>query len=646
MWRLYRTTSLTLLSLCFASLSAQYSLELDSLRSVLRTTISDTAKATISAHLSKNFILQGVHFDSARFYALRTIELAQSEQYFPALEKGYFTLAFIYSSEAKLNEGLKYYQLAYDILVQSGKNAALSTVLNNIGKIYFDQGRYDHAQQHFLDAHKLAEQYQDTSMMIAALGNIAILRNLQEEFAASRHYYLEAFRLCRQLGDPFGELSIVQNLCELYQNLANTDSALWAAERSLQLANRIGSQGGRVRALASLAKLKIKAGDYPAGLKAIKEAIPLCDTSHQASELCLLYQLDLEAHVALGHSKEARQAANLCLSLAQQSGLLANIASTHKALKEYAFANGDFETAMAHLEAYYQIKDSMLSEQRQAKMDELMTAYESEKKDRAIAELAQTTRIQELEIQQKNDWLIILLAAGLLLALGIYMIHRQRNLREIQARMEAQQRLLQTQMNPHFLFNALAAIQSLIYEHEDPEEAVFYLARFAKLMRLILENSREPFISLEQEIDTLTLYLDLQKLRFEESFSYEITLDTKIEAESLQIPPMFAQPFLENALEHGFKHREGGHIKIEFRQGSEHLHLIVEDNGVGYEQASALTKNSAHRSLALEIIRDRLKLLSNRVNQQFEFKITDLKDEDQYAKGTKVSLSLPLIQTN
>ncbi len=300
---------------------------------------------------------------------------------------------------------------------------------------------------------------------------------------------------------------------------------------------------------------------------------------------------------------------------------------------------------MAHQEAYYQIKDSILSEQRQAKMDRLMTAYESEKKDRAIAELAQTTRIQELEIQHRNYWLVISLALGLFLVLVVYLIHRQRNLREIQARMEAQQRLLQTQMNPHFLFNALSAIQSLIYEREDPEEAVFYLARFAKLMRLILENSREPFISLEQEINTLSLYLDLQKLRFEESFSYEITLDTVIEAESLQIPPMFAQPFLENALEHGLKHRKGGHINIQFRQGLEHLHLVVEDNGIGREQALSLKTNSEHRSLALEIIRDRLNLLSKRVKQQFEFQITDLKDEDQHASGTKVSLSLPLIQT-
>ncbi|MEL7533427.1 MAG: histidine kinase, partial [Bacteroidota bacterium] len=514
MRRIYRTTSLLLLSLCFSSLSAQYSLALDSLRSVLRTTISDTAKATISAHLSKNFILQGVHFDSARYYALRTIELAQAEQYLPALEKGYFTLAFIYSSEAKLEEGLKYYQLAYDILLKAGKNNALSTVLNNIGKIYFDQGQYAHAQQHFLDAYSLAEQYRDTSMMIASLGNIAILRNLQEELYASRYYYLEALSLCRQLGDPSGELSIVQNLCALYQNIGKADSALWAAERALALSHQIGSQGGRVRALASLAKLKLKTNEFEACLIAIKTAIPLCDTSHQTSELCLLYQLDMEANMGLGRWEKARQSATRCLAHAQHSGLLANIAFAHDALKQYAVARGDFEAAMAHQEAYYQIKDSMLSEQRQAKMDELMTAYESEKKDRAIADLGQTTRIQELEIQQKNYWLIFMLASGFALALGIYLIHRQRNLREIQARMEAQQRLLQTQMNPHFLFNALSAIQSLIYEHEEPEEAVLYLARFAKLMRLILENSRDSYISLEQEISTLRLYLDLQKLRF------------------------------------------------------------------------------------------------------------------------------------
>ncbi|MFK7925499.1 MAG: histidine kinase [Bacteroidia bacterium] len=629
----------------FFSLSAQFSVELDSLRSALRATTADTARATISAHLSKNFILEGIHFDSARIYALQTVALAEEYQYLPALEKGYFTLAFIDCSERKFEQGLINYHKAYDILLKVGKNAALSTVLNNIGKIYFDQGAYDDAQKYFLDARQMAEQHQDTSMMIAALGNIAILRNLQEEFSSSRAYYLEALTLCRLSHDPFGELSIVQNLSSLYEHFDEPDSALWAVQRSLTLADQLGSQGGRIRAFASLAKLRIKSQQYQNGLDVIEKALPLCDPTHQSTELCLLYQLKLEASMGLKRWGEAQIAGNLCLSHAQSSGLLSNIAIAHQSLQAYTYARGDFTAAMAHQEVYYQMRDSLLSQERQAKMDELMTAYETEKKDRSIAELGQKNRIQELEISQKNYLLILLLAIASLVGFGIYFIYRQKSLKETQARMEAQQRLLQTQMNPHFLFNALSAIQSLIYEQDDPEEAVSYLARFAKLMRLILENSRESFIPLEQEIRTLELYLDLQKLRFEDSFSYEIVLDPDMDTESLQIPPMFAQPFIENALEHGFKQAGGGHIQIRFRQGSDHLELIVEDNGIGREEAFQLNLSTGHRSLATEIITDRLKLLSDRVKQQFEFQVTDLKGPNQHPIGTKVRLSLPLIQS-
>ncbi len=194
------------------------------------------------------------------------------------------------------------------------------------------------------------------------------------------------------------------------------------------------------------------------------------------------------------------------------------------------------------------------------------------------------------------------------------------------------------------MFNAVSSIQALIYEQEDPETATFYLARFAKLMRMILENSRSPYISLEQEITTLRFYLDLQKLRFENAFSYTIQVAEDLDPESLQIPPMFAQPFLENTLEHGFKTMtEEGHINVIFRKQGQMLELVVEDNGIGRDQAALLKPHQEHRSLALEIIRDRLQLLNDKVKQQVDLQITDLKGQDNRPSGTKVTLSLPLL---
>jgi sensor histidine kinase YesM len=207
--------------------------------------------------------------------------------------------------------------------------------------------------------------------------------------------------------------------------------------------------------------------------------------------------------------------------------------------------------------------------------------------------------------------------------------------------MQLEQQLLRSQMNPHFIFNSLIAIESFIYRNE-PKEAGKYLSGFARLMRLILENSREEFVPLEREVQTLEHYLRLQKLRYDDAFDYAIHVEENIDSSIIEIPPMLAQPFIENAIEHGLKGLDKkGHIRINFFLKNDDLVFEVLDNGVGFEKTKTLQgKGNGHRSLAIAITQDRLKNL-NKKNRNIKVMMEDIKDSANVVTGAKVTFVVP-----
>ncbi|UII33182.1 histidine kinase [Fulvivirga ulvae] len=219
---------------------------------------------------------------------------------------------------------------------------------------------------------------------------------------------------------------------------------------------------------------------------------------------------------------------------------------------------------------------------------------------------------------------------------------KELRLRKEQQRIILEQKVLRLQMNPHFLFNSLMAIQNFIYKNE-PAEAGRYLSEFAKLTRLILENSRQEFITLEREIETLKYYLDLQQLRFMQKFEYHINIDDTIEPELVRIPPMLSQPFIENSIEHGIIHSsESGNILIDYKFETGKLLFTVEDNGIGFNESSRFKKNKEHRSLATTITLERLARFYSWESDLAALSITNVKGEDNMVCGTRVSFYIPV----
>jgi len=239
-------------------------------------------------------------------------------------------------------------------------------------------------------------------------------------------------------------------------------------------------------------------------------------------------------------------------------------------------------------------------------------------------------------------WFFGLIILGLILIgyiINRYLVNQEKIKGKLKQKIkDVEMQTLRSQMNPHFLFNSLNSINSFIIQQKS-KEASIYLTTFSRLMRNILDNSRQETISLEKELDTLRMYIELEMARLDHSFDYEINIDKNIDAEFLNIPPLIIQPFVENAIWHGLNNKkENGFIKIEIRQILESvLNIRITDNGIGRKASAELKKEQVkHKSYGIEITRARIELL----NPENQISITDLEDEKGNSQGTLVELKI------
>ncbi|WP_163409444.1 sensor histidine kinase [Flavobacterium ajazii] len=205
---------------------------------------------------------------------------------------------------------------------------------------------------------------------------------------------------------------------------------------------------------------------------------------------------------------------------------------------------------------------------------------------------------------------------------------------------------IRSQMNPHFFYNALNTIQAYIFTN-DKQKANTYLAKFSKLTRIILEMSEKEMVSLNEEIEALKLYLELEKMRFTDNFNYQIKADTIFDKESIEFPSMLIQPYVENAIKHGLLHREGEkHLLITFEKKNNLLLITINDNGIGRKRSEELNriKKEKHQSFSSDANEKRLEILNKNVTNLAEIalKIIDKYDQNEIATGTTIILTIPI----
>jgi LytS/YehU family sensor histidine kinase len=318
----------------------------------------------------------------------------------------------------------------------------------------------------------------------------------------------------------------------------------------------------------------------------------------------------------------------------------------------------DNNRAYFHLKKYTSIKDSIEADLAAQKLSFYKIKTEREKAQTSIKLLNDEKKLEQQQLQKEAlikkilaASLIVLVVMGIIFFRNIALKRKNERLESERTKAELQQRAaelemqaLRAQMNPHFIFNCLNAINGFILTN-DSETAADYLTKFSRLIRMVLNNSQKKLISLEQELETLDLYLYMEHLRFTNNFHYQINCDDSIDALSIFIPPMLFQPFAENAIWHGLLHKEGnGELLISLHLEKDIIHCTITDDGVGRKKAAMLKSKSVekNKSMGLQITKNRIALLNQDLNSETFFEIQDLEDEYGNATGTKVNLKIKI----
>ena len=294
---------------------------------------------------------------------------------------------------------------------------------------------------------------------------------------------------------------------------------------------------------------------------------------------------------------------------------------------------GDYQNALKYSKLYQQLNDSLTKTETHTKIAEIESKFRVTQTQKELTLTKQSNKAQSII----NLFVII---GTLISFIAIYFYIKSYRIEQEKRSLLLEHKVLRTQMDPHFIFNAMSALQCYIMD-DKPEEAIRFLSDFSALLRLVLQYSKDELIPISKEKKILEYYLSLQNKRFDNKIKFEINIDEQLLTSDAVIPPMLAQPFIENSLEHGgLMQFEDAKIWVSLQKVSNRVHLTIIDNGVGIEKSLLKAKEHTHKSMATTITHERLKLLNSNQKEKVDLSIQDLSHIG--GRGTKVEFSIPL----
>ncbi|MEZ5196995.1 MAG: histidine kinase [Bacteroidales bacterium] len=570
-------------------------------------------------------------------------ELSEKNEDTALLIDIYFQLggmSYFLRGESNIQRGISYMAKAMEYAVSSGNNLRIAQIYATYGYAANTSGDGERGKEmfenYFQHIKGIPLTRMEKALMIASYGDSY---KLTGDLRTAINKYLESLSVY----DPeaIEERALMsQNastLGNMYLGFNKPDSALFYYNYGLELAHKYSHLYGLVRNFINLANYFYNAGGF-------EKSIIYCDS--------VIFYGNMIAQRGSYYGK-GKYDKMVSVSLEIYSPLSpaykkyyawTTMFEAYELLQAIYEKQQDISAAYSTFKSSSTIKDSITNFEKNKELSEILIKYETEQKEKQILVLSQENQLQELKIRQNTFFLLGLGGMIILVVLFAVMLLRQNKIKADQQAILLKQQLFRSQMNPHFIFNSLGSIQSSII-NEEPDKAVKYLSKFSKLMRNILDSSQEETISLKDELTTIENYLELQKVRFPRKFDYSVEVDEDIDEEQLFLPPMLAQPFIENAIEHGIKHKGSkGNIHVRFKLNELNLIYEVEDDGIGRDKAQEiqLNQNSDHKSLATTITQERIKVLNKKLKHKIKLEIFDLKNEKGEATGTKVIFEVPV----
>jgi tetratricopeptide (TPR) repeat protein len=570
--------------------SGQGSRVIDSLNNLLHAS-DDSVKMVVLDRLFFEYL--NSEPGKAKECAESQIELCKKNNFKSHLFSGWMNLGSFYRQEGNYKDAEECYIRSLETIQKNDPN--ISNLYINFAIMYGEMKEYDKSLEYDFKSLQYKRKNIDT-LDFENRQSLGILYNnigadyfWKKDYTRSLQYFMAVLKIAMEQKQSDVLAATYNNIGSSYKHLGMYDKASDAYRTSLEIAEKTNNQLEIADASLNIGNLYSATGKFEKSLPFFERALAVSVSMGNKPQRLVAYQF---------------------------------MADAYEGLKDYKNSN-------AFLQKYIDLNDSLLDEKKSEDILALQTKFETREKEKENIILSDKNQIQALELSRKNYFVSALGGLLLVTLFFAWLLLRQNKFKSQRQALLLEQKLLRSQMNPHFIFNSLATIESFIYEKQ-PKEAGRYLSDFARLMRLILENSSVEHISLEKEIKTLEYYLVLQKLRLDDNLDYRISIDPAIDPEEVQIPPMLTQPFIENAIEHGFRGSNlTGKIDISFRKEEQQLVVEVRDNGIGINAAMRNEeKQIRHKSMAMQITRERLDILNRPKKQKMSFSVTDISEND------------------
>jgi len=570
-------------------------------------------------------------------------EIASKNKREIQLSEIYSIIGKRYRNRAYYKEAIQYYKKAIEIALKYSRDDLLVDYYNQIAVVYRRMDQNPIALDFHFEALKLAEALPDSFNIEVSLNGIGNINLSLKRYHAAVEYFRKSLNISVNENNLLGQAINNNNIGEAFLGLGETDSALYYFFISLEKNREISSDHfGESICYNSIGNAYIAKGNIDKALEYLKKALEINLAEGDRLHISVSYVNLGETYMKAGDYKNAETYIMKGLNIARDIGSIYQIKEAYWLLSELNELKGNYKKALDLQKLSDVYKDSLINDKTLHYISTLETVLESEKQGNRIMKLSQEKLKQQMKIKQQRIIIITSILLMFALAFAIALIVYQNRLRSSYKTLRYKQQLLRTQMNPHFIFNALSAIQVFILEN-DKEKAAAFLSDFARLMRQVLKSSNYEYITLKEEVDVIGYYLRLQQLRFSRPFKFEINIDRELDLAVTMVPPMLTQPFLENAIEHGFKHsEEEGFLFVRFIKSEKSLVIEVDDNGEGID-SSLMVKDKSHDSMAMKITKARLQILEKDANFKTSFTVIDKRRLNPFDKGTLVRFVLPLI---
>ncbi len=556
-------------------------------------------------------------------------------------------LGTIHRRRSRMDSALKCHDRARQLTEQSRDTLGQVVSLNSRGIVF----RHGNRVSEGIDAHQAA-----IGLAVAARPNREISRAIAiahdsrgrlhmtlEQYDLAEQEFLKSMAIEREIGSTRGLAINHYNLGNVHERRGKLDKALAQYRTALTLNEQINSTLGRGINNIGMARVLTRQGSYGMALRYAREALPIVE-EHKDDYYTTTAELAYaDVLIETNNLSSARPHLDRALQIANSRGYIDEQGQTYLLLSKLEERQGNTAEAFTYYRLAKELDEQVLTEKNQRYVSTLSAQYDSELKEAEIARLAQENELVRERARRTQRNFLMLVVLLVLVALILFILYRQRKLVLQRDLVRLEQQRLASQMNPHFLFNALNSVKSYLILNQG-DTAIAYLSKFARLMRRILSSTIDEEVPLLEEIENSRLYVAVENARFDGEIDFRVHVDPRVDTDFITVPPLMLQPFLENALWHGLRMKQGQKIlELEARvDDADQLTLLVRDNGIGRAAAKGETTEHAYqrRSVGLDITRQRLKHFAKKRGRFADFEVHDLVTPDGEAGGTEVVITL------